>query len=227
MSTFDIDEETQARYAEQGWGQSRIGFGQRPALVIIDMQHDFVDTDGSATCAPMAQEAIPAIQQLLGAARDAGIPVFHTQGLVKPDLSDVGLWKGTAKQEGRCQVEGTRGAEIVPELAPLPTEHVVKKTRPSGFFKTDLHDTLQEAGVDTILLAGASMSGCVRATAVDGFSHDYRVSMVEECVVDRTKQLVERNLFDVHAKYGDAISLAEAVEYLQTVGAYSSEPVSA
>jgi maleamate amidohydrolase len=209
-----IDTETLRRYAEQGWGQSRIGFGERPALVVIDMQHDFVDADSPSTCAPMAIERVPAIRTLLDAARREAIPVFHTQGIVKPDLSDLGLWKGTAKRSGRCQIDGTRGAEIVPELAPIPGEHIVRKTRPSAFFGTDLHDRLQALAIDTLLLAGASMSGCVRATVTDGFSHDYRVSVVRECVVDRTEALVARNLFDVAAKYADDIALDEAVEYL-------------
>ena len=212
--TSAIDQETLSRYAEQGWGQSRIGFGEKPALVVIDMQHDFVDPDSPSTCAPMAVDRIPEIRRLLDSARAAGIPVFHTQGIVKPDLSDLGLWKGTAKRAGRCQIDGTRGADIIPELAPLDGEHVVRKTRPSAFFGTDLHDRLQAIGIDTLLLAGASMSGCVRATVTDGFSHDYRVSVVRECVVDRSQALVDRNLFDVAAKYADDVALDEAVEYL-------------
>jgi maleamate amidohydrolase len=224
MADSLIDEQTLERYAEQGWGQSRIGLGASPALVIVDMQHDFVDPDGSATCAPMAVERVPAVLRLLTAAREAGIPVLHSTGVVKPDLSDVGLWKGTAKREGRCQIDGSWGAEIVPELAPRAGEHVVRKTRPSAFFGTNLHDTLQDLGVDTLLIAGASMSGCVRATVVDGFSHDYRVSVVRECVVDRSEQLVERNLFDVDAKYADAISMDEALDYLATMSPAPPEP---
>jgi nicotinamidase-related amidase len=164
----------------------------------------------------MAVDRLPDVQRLLAGAREAGIPVFHSMGVVRPDLSDVGLWKGTAKREGRCQIDGSWGADIVAELAPETGEHVVRKTRPSAFFGTDLHDRLQALGVDTLLIAGASMSGCVRATVVDAFSHDYRVSVVSECVVDRSAQLVERNLFDVDAKYADAISLDEALTYLAT-----------
>ena len=209
-----IDQETLSRYAEQGWGTSRIGFGERPALIVIDMQHDFVDPDSPSTCAPMAVDRTPDIRRLLDSARSAGVPIFHTQGIVKPDLSDLGLWKGTAKRSGRCQIDGTRGAEIIPELAPLEGEQVIRKTRPSAFFGTDLHQRLQAIGVDTLLLAGASMSGCVRATVTDGFSHDYRVSVVRECVVDRSQALVDRNLFDVAAKYADDVALDEAMEYL-------------
>ena len=214
-----IDDATRSRYAEQGWGTAPNGFGDRPALVIVDMQRDFVDPDSPSTCAPMAQDRMPAMRRLLDAAREATIPVFFTQGLVKPDLSDVGLWKGRAHRSGQCQIEGSPGAEIVPELAPREDEMVVQKRRPSGFFGTDLHRQLQSRGVDTVLLAGSSMSGCVRATAVDAFSHDYRTSVVRECVIDRTEEVLERNLFDIDAKYIDAVSLDQALEYLSSVRA--------
>lgn len=218
------DEATRARYREQGWGTTRNGFGERPALVMVDMQNDFVDPDAPSTCAPMAQERLPAMVTLLEGARTAGIPIFFTQGLVKPDLSDVGLWKGHAHRSGLSQIEGSVGAEIVGDLTPREDEVVVPKRRPSGFFGTDLHQQLQSRGVDTVLLAGSSMSGCVRATAVDAFSHDYLTSVVRECVIDRTESVLEQNLFDIDAKYVDAISLDEAVEYLARVAAAVGEP---
>lgn len=214
-----VNEATRVRYAEQGWGTTRNGFGASPALVIVDMQVDFLDPDSPSTCAPMAQERLPAIHRLLDTARAAEIPVFFTQGLVAPDLSDVGLWKGRAHRTGLCQIEGSHGAEIVPQLAPRDGEAVVGKRRPSGFFGTDLHALLQARGVDTVLLAGTSMSGCVRATAVDAFSHDYLTSVVRECVIDRTEEVLERNLFDIDAKYVDAVSLDEALAYLAAVRA--------
>jgi maleamate amidohydrolase len=212
-----VERSTRDVYQSQGWGTERIGFGARPALVIVDMQNDFVDADSPATCAPMSVDRLPAIRRLLDASRAAGIPVHFTQGLVAPDLTDVGLWKGWAHRTGRSQVEGTRGAEIVEDLAPLPGEHVVRKRRPSGFFGSDLDVFLRGARVDTILLAGSSMSGCVRATAVDGFSLDYRVMIVRDCVVDRTLEVLERNLFDMDAKYADAVSLEETLDYLARV----------
>ena len=217
-----IHEATRSRYAEQGWGAERNGLGARPALVIVDMQNDFVDPDSPSTCSPMAQERMPAIRQLLDAAREAEIPVFFSQGLVKPDLSDVGLWKGRAHRTGLCQIEGTRGAEIVAELTPQEGEVVVTKRRPSAFFGTDFHEQLQSIGVDTLLLAGASMSGCVRATATDAFSRDYLTSVVRECVVDRTHEVLDSNLFDIEAKYVDAITLDEALAYLVTVRSTST-----
>ena len=217
------DETTRLRYAEQGWGTERNGFGARPAVLIVDMQNDFVDADSPSTCAPMAQERMPAIRNLLEAAREAAIPVFFSQGLVNPDLSDVGLWKGRAHRTGLCQIEGTRGAEIVSQLAPRGDEVVVSKRRPSAFFGTDLHEQLRSRRIDTLLIAGSSMSGCVRATATDAFSHDYLTSVVRECVIDRTEEVLERNLYDIDAKYVDAISLDEARSYLATVRAEASD----
>jgi nicotinamidase-related amidase len=185
--------------------------------VIVDMQNDFVDPDAPSTCAPISQERLPAIRALLDASRAAGIPIFFTQGLVDPSLFDVGLWKGAAHRTGKTQIEGSRGAQIVDELAPGPGEHVIQKRRPSGFFGTSLDLLLRSHGVDTILLAGSSMSGCVRATATDGFSYNYRVMIVRECVVDRTLEVLERNLFDMNAKYADAVSLTDVQAYLQEV----------
>lgn len=209
-------DEGNERLGTQGYVDRRIGFGERPALLVIDMQRDFVDPDAPATCAPMAQERLPAIQRLLSAARDAAIPVFFSQGLVSPDLSDVGLWKSGPHADGRVQMEGTPGAEIVPELAPLSGEKVIRKRRPSAFFGTDLDVFLRGLRVDTLLMAGSSASGCVRATAVDAFSRDYRTIVVRECVIDRSEAVLEANLFDLDAKYADVVGLDEALAYLRS-----------
>ena len=211
-------------YREQGWGVDRIGFGSRPALLVVDMQVDFVDPAAPSTCSPIALERLPDIVRLVEAARDAAIPVLFSQGLIAPDLADVGLWKGVAHRMGRSQLEGTPGAEIVAELAPRPGEHVVRKRRPSAFFGSDLDVFLRGHRADTLIVAGSSMSGCVRATVVDAFSRDYRTMVVRECVVDRTLEVLERNLFDVDAKYADAVSLAETLDYLASVASRRSDP---
>jgi nicotinamidase-related amidase len=180
------------------------------------MQRDFVDDDAPATCAPMAKERLPSIEQLLAVARGSGIPIFFSQGLVSPDLSDVGFWKG-AHAAGTVQVEGTRGAEIVDELRPRPGEKVIRKRRPSVFFATDFEVFLRGLSIDTLVLVGSSMSGCVRATAVDAFSRDYRTMIVRECVIDRSAAVLEASLFDVNAKYGDVVDLSETIAYFDNV----------
>jgi maleamate amidohydrolase len=220
-------EATVAHYRAQGFGVQRIGFGERPAVLVVDMQNDFVDPDAPSTCAPSAEEAIPHLQRLLAAARAAGVPVFYTQGLVSPDLKDVGLWKSRAHAEGRVQVEGTRGAAIVDRLAPQPGEYVVRKRRPSAFFQTDLEVFLRGWRVDTLIIGGTSASGCVRATVVDAFMRDYRAILPRECAIDRTPQVLESNLFDMDAKYADVVSLDEVLAYLDGIAARGSvaEPV--
>ena len=213
MGSRMYDSATQQRYRDQGYG-GRIGFGERPALLVVDMQRDFVDPDAPMTCAPMAQERLPAVRALVEVCRRGGVPVLFSQGLVSPDGSDAGLWKAEARLAGRVQVEGTPGAEIVPELAPGAGEKIIRKRRPSAFFATDLDVFLRGLRVDTLLVCGSSMSGCVRATVVDAFSRDYRTIVVADCVIDRSPVVLETNLFDVGAKYADVVGLPEVEAYL-------------
>jgi nicotinamidase-related amidase len=119
--------------------------------------------------------------------------------------------------EGKVQVEGTRGAEIVAELKPKRQDILIKKRRPSAFFRTDLEVFLKGAGIDTLIVTGTSMSGCVRATATDAFMRDYRTMIVRECVADRVEDVLESNLFDLNAKYCDAVTLEEMLAYLDTL----------
>jgi len=189
----------------------RVGFGQRPAVIAVDLQNDFIDASAPSSCGPLAVERLPDVRRLLAAARRSKVPVIYTQGLVAPDLSDVGLWKGKAHRSGQTQIEGTWGAQIHDDVRPHEGDHVVSKRRPSGFFGTDLLDRLHLLDVDSLIVCGSSMSGCVRATAVDGFSYDYRVAVVEECVIDRNLDLIHRNLEDIDRKYCDAVSLDEVL----------------
>jgi len=204
-------------YRKQRLGIRRIGFGKKPAVIVIDMQYDFVDPKSPSTCYPMSKEIIPNIEKLLKKARAKKVPIFYTQGLVHPSLVDVGLWKSLAHMEGKVQVEGTRGAGIVKELQPKRQDFLIKKRRPSAFFQTDLDVFLKGAGVDTVILTGTSMSGCVRATATDSFMRDYRTMIVRECVADRVQDVLENNLFDLNAKYCDAVTLKETLAYLDTL----------
>jgi nicotinamidase-related amidase len=204
-------------YKKQRFGVRRIGYGRKPAVLVIDMQYDFIDAQSPSTCYPMSKAIIPNLQKLLRKARAKKVPVFYTQGLVHPSLSDVGLWKSQAHMEGKVQVEGTRGAEIVAELKPKRQDILIKKRRPSAFFRTDLEVFLKGAGIDTLIVTGTSMSGCVRATATDAFMRDYRTMIVRECVADRVEDVLESNLFDLNAKYCDAVTLEEMLAYLDTL----------
>lgn len=212
---MDSDTEAEALYASQGMGQ-RIGFGEQPAILIIDMQHDFCDPDAPTTLWPSIGSTYEPIRKLCASARSRRVPVLYTQGLVAADGSSAGLWrlKMRAHGEGRVQIEGSKGASIVPEVAPELGDRIIRKWRPSAFFRTDLEVFLTSLRIDTLLVCGTSVSGCVRATVTDGFMRDIRCMVVRECVADRTAAVMEANLFDLNQKYADVISVSQALEYL-------------
>jgi maleamate amidohydrolase len=213
-----MNNETRTLYDQQGLGR-RIGFGQRPAAMVIDMQYDFCDPDAPTTLWPSITATYEPICRLTQAARRAGAPVIYTQGLVAADGSSAGLWRYKQRYhaEGRVQVEGSRGAEIVPAVNPQPGDRLIRKWRPSAFFRTDLEVFLSVQGIDTLLLCGTSVSGCVRATAVDAFMRDIRPIIVRECVAERSAAVLEANLFDLEQKYADVVGLEETLRYLQRV----------
>jgi maleamate amidohydrolase len=202
-------------YEQQGMGQ-RIGFGRRPAVLVIDMQHDFCDPDAPTTLWPSIGTTVEPIRQLCAAARSRRCPVFYTQGLVAADGSSAGLWRYKQRYhaEGRVQVEGSRGAAIIDALAPQPGDRVIRKWRPSAFFRTDFEIFLGVLEIDTLLVCGTSVSGCVRATVTDAFMRDIRCMVVRECVADRTAAVMESNLFDIDQKYGDVVSLRTTLDHL-------------
>ena len=152
--------------------------------------------------------------------------MIYTQGLVAADGSSAGLWRFKQRYhaEGRIQIEGSRGAQIVPELAPQPGDRMIRKWRPSAFFRTDLEVFLGVRGIDTLLCCGTSVSGCVRATVTDAFMRDIRPMVVRECVADRTPAVLEANLFDLDQKYADVVTLVETLAYLQRLPAASPVP---
>lgn len=209
------DAEFNEVYAVQGMGQ-RIGFGRRPAVLLIDMQNDFCDPQAPTTLYPSIRSTYEPIKNLSRVARERDVPVIYTQGLVAGDGSSAGLWRLKMKYHGLkgIQIEGSRGAEIIDELAPQPRDRIIRKWRPSAFFRTDLEVFLGVRQIDTLLICGTSMSGCVRATATDAFMRDIRPMIVREGVADRSPAIMEANLFDVDQKYGDVVTLDMCLSYI-------------
>jgi maleamate amidohydrolase len=216
MTEPRADETSDALYRAQGMGQ-QIGFGKRPAILIIDMQHDFCDPDAPSTLWPSIQTTYGPIRQLSSSARSRRIPVFYTQGLVAADGSSAGLWRLKMRSHamGKVQIVGSKGAEIIPEVQPEHSDRIIRKWRPSAFFRTDFELFLNSLAIDTLLICGTSVSGCVRATVTDGFMRDIRCMVIREGVADRTPQVMEANLFDMHQKYADVVSLNDALQYLE------------
>ena len=191
-------------YASQGFA-GVTGIGAAPALVIVDFVHGFTDPAhfGGGNIRP----AIEQTQILLALARERQWPVAHTRVVYADDGADCGAFVRKVPPLAGL-TEGSVLSQIVPELAPAPGELVVRKRMPSAFFGTGLAGWLAFRRVDTVLVAGCTTSGCIRATVVDACSHDFRTVVVVDCVGDRALAPHEANLFDMGQKYADLMTLA-------------------
>lgn len=195
----------------------RGGLGTRPALLVVDMSVGFTDPESPLVCD--LDDVVVAIEQLLRGSRAAGFPVIYTTVAY-----DEGGKQAAAafidKVPALLTLEaGTDWVEIDPRIAPRPGEPVLTKLFASAFFGTTLASLLVGAGCDSVIVTGASTSGCVRATVVDALQHGYRPVVPREAVGDRHPQAHDASLYDIDAKYGDVVSLDEAVDYLEELAA--------
>ncbi|SMF88768.1 maleamate amidohydrolase [Azospirillum oryzae] len=199
------------------WG-NRIGFGERPALLVIDFMQGYT-TEGAPLYAPGVVSAVAETVELLETARRTGIPVVHTNIRYHPGhFADGGMWVRKAPVM-KDMVEGNPLAAFCPEVTPQPDEVVISKQYASAFFGTSLAPMLHAMGVDTVVLTGCSTSGCIRASAVDAVQHGFRTIVVRECVGDRHDGPHEANLFDIDSKYGDVVKKQEALaQFVKKVG---------
>ena len=208
---------TDAAENYRGVFDGALPWGRRPALIVIDFIRAYT-TPGAPLFAAGVVAAVAAAPPLLAAARRAGAPVIYTRVLYHPSGRDGGLFVRKVAAL-RAMVEGETLAEIVPELPPGPDDLVIVKQYASAFFGTSLAATLTALGCDTLLIAGCSTSGCVRATAVDTMQHGFLPVVVRDCVGDRHPGPHEANLFDIQAKYGEVRPLADVLAYLGELAA--------
>lgn len=193
--------------------------GTRPALLMIDCYWKvFGDAprplaeaivEFPASCGLAGWRALDALRGLLANAREVGLPVLHTTGQPAPQPM-----LGSATQRRREAGEDDAGYEFVAPLAPRSDEVVIRKTRASAFFATPLSTWLRLLDVDTLVVAGESTSGCVRASVVDAYSHGFSVAVAEEATFDRSELSHKVNMFDMHLKYASVVHLDEALGYL-------------
>ncbi len=212
--------EAEKYYSSIGFSQ-RTGFGERPALLIIDCNHGCSDPAVSPMAISMDAE-IRNIRRLLDASRAKGVPVVHTTVIYTDEFFRDGGW--FIKKIPTLEVlrPGSKEAQIVPELAPRPGELVIEKRFPSGFYGTNLHSYLTACQVDTVIVTGDSTSGCVRATVVDAVSCGFRVVIPRQCVADRVELTHVVNLFDMDAKYGDVMDVDDVLTALERTPAQRS-----
>lgn len=201
---------------QRGGFLKKLEFGRRPALLVIDFVQAYV-VDGSPLygaegCLQAQRGAI----ELLRGARAAGIPVVHTNVAFQPGGRDGGVF--FRKVPALACFEVGRSPELAAfaaGLEPIAGETVITKQYASAFFGTTLASTLTALGVDTVLIAGVSTSGCIRASTVDCCQHGFVPLVVREAVGDRAPGPHEANLFDLQAKYAEVIGLDAALAYLK------------
>ena len=204
--------------AREVYERARLGgsvtLGERPAVLVVDFSCGFTDPE-CALGADMTDE-VEATKRVLDLARARGLAVIFTSIGFEPSLKDGGLWLQKAPALADLQLGG-QWVAIDPRLEPREDETVVLKKGASAFFGTNLAAILISQGVDTVILCGATTSGCVRATAVDLLQHGFPTLVPRECVGDRAQAPHEANLFDIQAKYADVVSLEDALGYLESV----------
>jgi maleamate amidohydrolase len=210
-------------FQQRGFGQ-RIGFGERPALLVVDMVRAF--TDPEMMLGSNLDSQIAAIQPLLATAHERSVPViFSTVVYEDENLKDAGIFG--RKQKGSSTLRaGSEGVKVDARLDFRKTDTLLVKKYASCFFGTDLVSRLLADRVDTLILTGCTTSGCVRATAVDACQWGFRPMIVREAVGDRSRAAHEQSLFDLDAKYGDVVSLDQTLAYLRgtSSGAGTARP---
>jgi len=190
----------------------RAGFGEKPALVVVDVNRGFTDPDSPLVCD--LDECVAAIARLLEAFRAAGLPVVFTT-VVYDEFGKQAAAVFIEKVPALLVLEpGSPWVEIDPRIAPVEGEPVLSKHFASAFFGTTLASVLAFAGADTVVVTGASTSGCVRATALDAMQHGYRVVVPRDAVGDRNQAAHEANLYDLDTKYADVVSVEDVLSEL-------------
>lgn len=207
------DEAAREIYARARLGEP-VTMGSRPAVLVVDFSCGF--TDPACDLGSELSAEIEATKELLDVAREKGLLVVFTTIGYEPGLKDGALWLQKVPALGELQIGG-RWVEIDPRLEPREDETVVLKKGASAFFGTNLTAILVAQGIDSVVLCGATTSGCIRATAVDLLQNGWPTMVPRECVGDRAQAPHESNLFDIQAKYADVVSAAEALEYLRSV----------
>ncbi len=214
------DEEARIVYERARLGQS-VEVGEHPAVLVVDFNCGFTDP-ASSIGADMTAE-VEATRRVLDAARAVGYPVVFTTIGYETNLKDAGIWLQKMPGLGELKI-GERWVEIDPRLERREEETVVLKKGPSAFFGTNLVSIFVSLGVDTVILCGATTSGCIRATAIDLLQYGFPTLVPRECVADRARAPHEANLFDIQAKYADVVPLKDALDYIKRVSDRQGAP---
>ena len=227
-----ISKRDQGVFNAAGFSQSA-GFGERPVLMVIDVNYAFCGDRREPildsikrwklSCGEVAWDALPILVKLIETAHIKEIPVIYTTGYSRTDKWDRGSWswknpRGENLKHSEPAPKTNRdGNDIMDEITPKPQDIVVWKQKPSAFHEAPTMSYLNLLKADTVIIAGTTTSGCVRATAVDAFSHNFHVSVIEDGCFDRSDVSHAITLLDLHAKYADVVKSDGVIEYLNNL----------
>lgn len=222
-----LTERDKAVFAASGYG-ARMGFGKRPAILVVDVNYAFCGDKREPVLESIkrwrqsggeaAWDALPVLARVIEAGRARGLPIIYTTSISRADKWDRGswTWKNVRSFE-QPKMTNIDPDEIMPQIAPGPKDIVVRKQKPSGFFGTPMQSYLTLLGADSLIVMGTATSGCVRATVTDAFSYNYRVTLVEDGVFERSQASHAVSLADMNAKYADIVPSAEVIEYINAL----------
>lgn len=210
-------------YREAGYGK-QITLGTKPVLLVVDATINFTGDQREPigesirrfpdSCGIAAWETLPVIRELVRTCRDAEVLVIYTRGPEEKSQFTLGGWARSRTRMSQV-TDDTIGESFLEDIRPESTDVVIEKRRPSAFFETPLTSLLIDSGIDTVVLAGATTSGCVRASAVEAFSLGFRVAVVEDATFDRSELSRDVSLFELDRKYAQVISSSSAVRYFR------------
>jgi maleamate amidohydrolase len=206
-----------------GFG-ARMGFGERPALLIIDTNYEFIGErplpivesikQWRGSCGLEGWAAVAVMKKLIDAARAKGVPVIYSTNTRRADRWDAGSWRWKSAGERSTAPRSDKVDDIVADIAPGPKDLIIRKTKPSVFFGTPLLSYLTLLKADSLIVCGGTTSGCVRASVLDAFSENIRCAVVADGCFDRVEVSHAMNLVDMQAKYADVVESTEALSYL-------------
>lgn len=201
-------------YERAGMNDNRVGFGERPAVIVVDIQHGMTDPEN-----PLGSELPEMIEyadEVVKAAHETNVPVVFTRAVTKhPEAADMGVFARKIPALKTLQ-DGTKWTEIDDRMDIRETDHVLDKQQQSAFHGTELHSMLTTWRVDTLVVTGCSTSGCVRATVFDAVANGFQTILPAEAVGDRSTDQHESNLFEMGAKNADVVSTEAVLDYLRS-----------
>jgi nicotinamidase-related amidase len=206
-----------AYYRERGIFQDRFGFGEKPAVVVVDFACGWTDdayAGGSRRLDAPVENTARLLAFIRSRAKD--VPIVYTTSPYRPETGDQ-PFKSAADKSSKFRAWDERACQIDARIAPTPRDLVIEKENASAFFGTHLAAYLIEHRVDTLLITGCSTSACIHATAVDAKSYRFRPVIIRECVGDRAEAAHEWTLFDIQARFADVEPIANVIEYLSNL----------